>query len=74
MISMAKTRRARGLEEGPSVKRAQGMYADGASIREIASTLGASFGGVRNALLRSGVELRARGGRGMRDHGQQSNG
>lgn len=38
-------------------------YLAGASIRKLITAYGLSYGTVRKAILRAGVELRARGGR-----------
>lgn len=37
-------------------------YADGASLRTLMSESGRSYGSVRNAVVRSGMPLRRRGG------------
>ncbi|GAA3739986.1 helix-turn-helix domain-containing protein [Salinactinospora qingdaonensis] len=43
-------------------------YQQGMSIRQIARELGVSYGAVRDALIRAGVELRGRGGYQGRPH------
>ncbi len=62
MVDIAKGQRITGAEREQLGDRLSKQYLAGASIRELASQTGRSYGFVHRMLVDSGVKLRSRGG------------
>ncbi|HEX2297001.1 MAG TPA: helix-turn-helix domain-containing protein [Pseudonocardiaceae bacterium] len=62
MIPLTKGRQITGPERDMIATRLRARYAQGASIRDLMSETGRSYGWTYRLLRESGVELRGRGG------------
>ncbi len=62
MAALKKGRRIVGAERETLTDEVRQRYSNGASIRELATDTGRSYGFIHRLLVESGAELRGRGG------------
>ncbi len=62
MAALKKGRRIVGAERETLTDEVRRRYSNGASIRELATDTGRSYGFIHRLLVESGAELRGRGG------------
>ena len=62
MAALKKGRRIVGAERETLTDEVRRRYSNGASIRELATDTGMSYGFIHRLLVESGTELRGRGG------------
>ena len=62
MAALKKGRRIVGAERETLTDEVRQRYSNGASIRELATDTGRSYGYIHRLLVESGAELRGRGG------------